>query len=62
MKGYKQMSESERMRAYFMLKSMLKDGKIPHGDFLKVAKVSGVTSFTISHLWDSAGTAPGPPS
>ena len=57
MKGYKQMSESERMKAFFMLKGMMKDGKIPHGGFSKVAKVFQVTRFTISRLWDRAGAA-----
>ena len=51
------MSESERMRAFFMLKGMVKDGTIPHGGFSKVAKVFRVTRFTIARLWDRAGAA-----
>ena len=57
MKGYKVMSESQRMRAFLMVKAMVKDGKVPHGGFTKVAKTFGVTRFTISRLWARAGSA-----
>ena len=57
MKGYKQMSDMSRNRAFFMMKGMSKDGKLPHGAFTKVAKIFQTSRATIGRIWDRAGDA-----
>ena len=42
MKGYKQMSDAQRMRAFFLLKGMSENGQFPHGALAKVAKIFGM--------------------
>ena len=39
MKGYKQMSDAQRMGAFFLLKGMSENGQLPHGALAKVAKI-----------------------
>ena len=57
MKGYKHMSEAQRMRVFFLLKGMSENGKLPHGALAKVAKIFGCTRANISQIWKQAGMA-----
>ena len=54
MKKYKKLTDSQKNRAFFLLQGMLKDGQLPHGAFVKVAKLFGVTRVSISKLWRRA--------
>ena len=58
MKGYKQMSEAQRMRVFFLLKGMSENGQLPHGALAKVAKIFGMARVDPLIMCQRAGRPP----
>ena len=55
MPKFKQLTKQQRISAFSRLQGAFKDGKLPHGEITKVAKIFGVTPSAISHLWRAGG-------
>ena len=56
---HKKLTDAQRIRAFGLLQGALKDGKLPHGELTKIAKIFGVTRVTISNLWKKGTRANG---
>ena len=58
MPKFKLLTKQQRIRAFSRLQGAFKDGKLPHDEITKVAKIFGMTRMAMSHFYGElvAGT------